>query len=77
VARIRSLTQAPGTGRVHPSDVDAEWSIVSTTEGSLLQISTFGSDGRVSRPKVSQTIQVDQKIAEQLRCILNELFPAP
>ena len=75
MARIRSLVQSPATSRVHPTEVDAEWSVVLTSAGALFQISTFGSDGRASSPKVSQTVQVNRATAEQLKAALEKTFP--
>jgi hypothetical protein len=75
MARIRSLSQSPATSRVHPTEVDAEWSVVLTAAGALLQISTFGSDSRASVPKVSQTVQVDRDMAKQLKGAIEEAFP--
>ena len=75
MARIRSIAKALATGKLHPTEVDAEWSVVGAADGSkLLQLSTFGSDARVSSPKVSQTIQVDAAMARKLRDILEETF---
>lgn len=66
MAKIRSLTRVSTHAGVHPTDVDATWAIVPGPSGNLLQISTFGSDSRQSRPKVSQTIQLDEHVARQL-----------
>lgn len=75
MARIRSFARSIMTSRLHPTEVDAEWSVIPTAEGPLLQISTFGSDNRVSAPKVSQTLQLDQDIAKQLKVALDTVFP--
>lgn len=75
MARIRSLSLSPLAPRVHPTEVDAEWSVVHAPAGAFLQISTFGSDNRVSAPKVSQTLQVDRAIAKQLKAALEQTFP--
>jgi len=76
LARIRSLNQATGTGKLHPTEVDATWTTASGSDGEqLLQISTFGSDLRASEPKVSQTIQIDGELAQELRIVLDLLFP--
>ena len=74
MARIRSLRRAAGSGRAHPTEADADWSIVSDGLNTLFQISTFGSDSRASEPKVSQTLQLDKSIAITLRNALNETF---
>lgn len=60
---------------IHPTEVDAEWSIITNNEGNkLLQVSTFGSDTRASLPKVSQTIQLDASMAKILRAALTATF---
>jgi hypothetical protein len=66
MALIRSFTRTVGTGRQHPSEVDCHWQPLTTT---------YGSDTRVSEPKVSQTIQIDRAGAESLLAALNEAFP--
>ena len=67
LARIRSFKEVAGRTQLHPTEVDAEWSVVETNEGAkYLQISTFGSDSRASEPKVSQTIQLDEDLAREL-----------
>ena len=45
-----------------------------TNGGKLIQLSTYGSDQR-PKQKVSQTIQFDEPLAEQLAKILFEVFP--
>lgn len=78
MARIRSLSRASGSGKIHPTETDAEWSIVIGANGSrLLQIATFGSDQRASKPKVSQTIQIDSALAGVLRTALDGTFGPP
>ncbi|WP_349897486.1 hypothetical protein [Parafrigoribacterium soli] len=69
------MTKNSGSGKVHPTEVDAEWSIVTDNDGApLLQISTFGSDARASLPKVSQTIQLDAAMAGLLQKALTTTF---
>jgi len=78
LAILRSLVRVPATGGVHPTESDAVWSIVTTGSGNrLLQVSTFGSDVRLSGPKVSQTIQLDASTAAQLLSAIVETFGAP
>jgi len=76
MARIRSFKRVSGASAEHPTEVDAEWSIVTREDGTaLLQLSTFGSDHRVSKPKVSQTIQIDLKTARALCEAVDVAFP--
>jgi len=75
MARVRSLTESHADGRVHPTEVDCGWQVVQTQSGQrLLQLSTYGSDTRVSQPKVSQTIQLDRTVATQLVEVLTRAF---
>lgn len=75
MARIRSLSRGEGVSSAHPTEVDCQWRIVRTTDGSkLLQLSTFGSDQRAAAPKVSQTIQMDAGIIRELAGIIEDEF---
>ncbi|GAB3617399.1 hypothetical protein GCM10027416_19560 [Okibacterium endophyticum] len=75
MARVRSFTQASSSGSPHPTETDAQWSVVRAGEASLLQVSTFGSDVRVSQPKVSQTLQFDRSSAALLKQAIEAAFP--
>lgn len=74
MARLRTLAPAQGASRVHPTTVDCSWQLVADGDRRLLQLSTYGSDDRVSQPKVSQTIQIDRVVAQQLYTLLRETF---
>ncbi len=43
-------------------------------DGPLLQLNTYGSDSRQSEPKVSQTIQVDERVARELAALVQQVF---
>lgn len=76
MARIRSL--APGTQsiRPHETEVDCFYRVLETAGGErLLHLTTFGSDQRKSKPKSSQSIQIDKATAERLVKLLRETFP--
>lgn len=84
VARVRSLVKGGQTIKVHPSEVDCFYQLVEGKDGKkYLHLSTFGSDGRLSEPKSSQSIQIDEDIARKLVQIIGEAFgqqrdlPAP
>jgi hypothetical protein len=47
---------------------------VQSTEGNLIQLSTFGSDERASEAKVSQTIQFDALTGRAFARILVDTF---
>lgn len=76
MARVRSI--APGTQRVtaHPTLVDCFWQTLNGPGGTtLVHLSTFGSDDRQSKPKSSQSLQLDRTQAEQLLGVLSAAFP--
>ncbi len=75
MARIRSLRPVASTSSIHPTEVDAEWALVRSVSGDYFQIATFGSDTRKSHKKVSQTLQVDHAVAQQLVDALITVFP--
>jgi len=67
MAVMRTFARVTSTGREHPTESDATWTVVTAKDGTnLLQVSTYGSDARVSEPKVSQTFQIDKSIAFEL-----------
>lgn len=75
MARIRSLTQAKSDGRIHPTEVDCTWQVTHSDGGvAYLTLSTYGSDTRASKPKVSQTLQMDRELAQQLVGVLTVTF---
>lgn len=76
MARVRKLSEdTRASAKPHPTEVDCRWQIVKGAGGSILfQLSTYGSDDRVSEPKVSQTIQLDEKVARELVELLNRSF---
>ncbi len=49
--------------------------VVETGDEPLLQITTYGSKFRETRPKPSQTLQFDQDSARQMIDILEAAFP--
>lgn len=75
MAKIRSFNHVISNSNPHPTEVDAHWCIVQSAGLKLFQISTLGSDGRVSKPKVSQTLQFDKESAILLKNALHEVFP--
>lgn len=75
MARIRSFTKVTSNSSPHPTETDAEWSLVRAGDVDLLQISTFGSDVRASKPKVSQTLQFDRDSAVLLKAAIDVAFP--
>lgn len=76
MARVRSLTRGTQTIRAHESEVDCFYNVIDQAGGArLLHLSTFGSDLRQSKPKSSQSIQIDEEIARELISLLETTFP--
>ena len=76
MARVRSLSQGKQSIRPHDSEVDCFYNVVDAPDGTrLLHLSTFGSDYRQSRPKSSQSIQIDEQVAQELVNLLLNTFP--
>ncbi|WP_199184003.1 hypothetical protein [Cryobacterium sp. Y57] len=62
--------------KIHPTEVDCLLQIVEGPTGSkYLQLSTFGSDSRESKPKTSQTLQFDEEFAATMIRALQSCFP--
>jgi hypothetical protein len=61
--------------KAHPTEVDCFYQTVLDNNGNkILHLTTFGSDGRQSNPKSSQSIQLDERSARALRRIIEETF---
>jgi hypothetical protein len=75
VAVIRSISRGSSVVSRHRTSVDATYQVVADDAGTLFHLSTYGSDGRASQPKVSQTIQLDRTAASDLLKALREAFP--
>lgn len=74
MAQVRSFSKVTLNSTKHPTEVDAHWGVILTDDERLFQMSTFGSDGRSSKPKVSQTLQFNEKNAKSLFLALKESF---
>lgn len=76
MARVRSVERGSQDIKVHPSEVDCFYQTVTDGSGRrLLHLSTFGSDGRESSPKSSQSLQIDEQMARELMQVLRSVFP--
>ncbi|NOP98018.1 hypothetical protein [Mycolicibacterium fortuitum] len=76
MARVRSLAQGTQSIRAHESEVDCFYNVLHQPDGTrLLHLSTFGSDQRQSKPKSSQSIQIDEQMAGELIALLETTFP--
>ncbi|GAB2660928.1 hypothetical protein GCM10027068_46240 [Prescottella soli] len=77
MARIRSISKGTQSIRPHDSLVDCYFDTVADQNGdTLLHLTTFGSDLRKSKPKSSQSIQIDIAMAKQLVEVIYDAFPA-
>lgn len=74
MARITEFFKTTGTARPHPTQVECGWQVIEG-EQTLLQLSTYGSDHRMSNKKVSQTLQLDRERARELLRIIRSAFP--
>jgi hypothetical protein len=76
MARVRSFLTTSLESNVHPTEVDCGYQTVTGVGGEvLLQLATFGSDERMSPPKVSQTLQLDREASAVLVDIIRTTFP--
>lgn len=75
MAIVRSLTRGSSQIARHRTSVDATYQVITDDAGTLLHLSTYGSDERASEPKVSQTIQLTRDAARDLLAALREAFP--
>jgi hypothetical protein len=75
VARIkRFFKEAPSNPREHPTAAECGYSTAAFNGKRYLQLSTYGSDQRKYPGKVSQTIQLDRKAAQELSRLIGRSF---
>lgn len=74
MAKIKEFFRVTAAAKPHPTEVECGYQVIQTPGGPLLQLSTYGSDGRQSEKKVSQTLQLDRKAATELIGILRTTF---
>ncbi|PRX53565.1 hypothetical protein B0I32_127154 [Nonomuraea fuscirosea] len=75
MARVTEFFKTHQSGRPHPTEVECGYQLIAGADGNYLQLSTYGSDGRQSEKKVSQTLQLDRERAALLLNIIKEAFP--
>ena len=77
MAKIRSFFSGSSDLRPHSTEVDCAHQIIQSNGNiRLLQLSTYGSDNRKAGPKVSQTLQLDERAAVELVNIIRDAFPS-
>jgi hypothetical protein len=75
MARVRSFVPGDQVVRIHPTDVECYHQTVDAPDGTrYLHLSTFGSNGRVSGPKSSQSLQLDARRATEPIAIIEAAF---
>lgn len=74
MARVRSMRVADDPVRRDPTEVDCEFATVNDGEAILISLRTFGSDKRMSGPKVSQSMQFDREHALRLAELITRTF---
>jgi hypothetical protein len=76
VALIKAFAPAGvgNRGRVH-GEVECGYTVFAERGKSYLQLDTYGSSERVIPGKVSQSIQLDEAAARQLKLLLEKAFP--
>lgn len=76
MARIRRIEAGKQDVQVHPTEVDAYVQSTVDKDGTVyFHLSTFGSANRKSKPKSSQSIQLDSVQAAQLIEAIYQVFP--
>ena len=65
---------AAARGRVH-GEVECGWAIFESGGRRYLQLDTYGSQTRAIPGKVSQTLQLDEEGARQLKKLIAQAFP--
>ena len=59
---------------VHRTAVECGWAIFSRGSRTFIQLSTYGSEARANPGRVSQTIQVDENGARELKRLIDRAF---
>lgn len=76
MARVNHFVEGDQAVRAHPTELDCYFQILEDESGSrLLHLSTFGSVERESKPKSSQSIQLDRRAARELIGVIEGAFP--
>lgn len=76
MARIRGLEEGKQSVGIHPTEVECFYQTVKGDNGEVyLHLTTFGSDGRQSKPKSSQSMQLSREVAKDLARLIDTIFP--
>ena len=66
---------ADSRGQVHRTEVDCGWAFFTIAGRTYLQLDTYGSQARAIPGKVSQTLQLDEDAARELKRLIIQAFP--
>ncbi|EFQ84269.1 hypothetical protein HMPREF0063_10985 [Aeromicrobium marinum DSM 15272] len=75
MARLRSMQHVSADRISLHQETDCGWRSFQADGERILQLDTYGSDGRAISGKVSQSVQLDQAHAQQLVDIIRQTFP--
>lgn len=76
MARVVSFKEMDGGGRSRRhTEVECGYMTITVDGETLLQLDTYGSEEREIPGKVSQSLQLDRKAAEQLLRLMRRAFP--
>lgn len=76
MARVNHFVEGDQAVRAHPTALDCFFQVFEDESGSrLLHLSTFGSSDRESKPKSSQSLQLDRTAARELIGVVERAFP--
>lgn len=75
MALIRSISQGNSNVQLNRTEADASVQTFDDPElGKIVHFATYGSDNRLSPPKVSQVVQFSQRTGLELLKILQDAF---
>lgn len=71
MALVNKITKENRNSKLH-KEVDATYNLVFSKGETYVQINTFGSDDRVFKGAVSQTIQISQDVIKEINGVLEK-----
>lgn len=76
MTRVNRFVEGQQRLKAHDTEVDCYHQLITDDSGEkLLHLSTFGSEDRVSKPKSSQSLQLNRRAARELIGIIEAAFP--
>lgn len=71
---IESIEKVVKSTHKKHTEVDASYSVISTEDGKIVQLDTYGSTDRKEKGKISQSIQFDKQSAAWFYALLKKEF---